>query len=381
MPILLSHALTHGPKHHFFGYYGIAAWDRAGAKHLALETDFHERRPEAADSAKVGLVDLASGRFDALVETSAFNLQQGAMLHWIDVGHGEELVYNAWLADGTLGAKALNPVTGRSRDLRGAVAAVGASGRVALGLDRARSFHIRAVTGYACGPEHLRGPCPDDDGLFQIDLRTGASNLVLPLALLRDGKRPPEGSGEVWIDHVHYNPSGSRVLLLFRARTPLGFLTSLWTIDPDGARPRLHIPFGRKISHFDWFDDETILVSTDVLGTLQFVTFHDGRGDFVAVDPEHLPADGHASYSPDRRWLLCDTYPSGEPPACALFVYELATRRRVDLGPLASPQPFRGDIRCDLHPRWRPDGRAISFDSIHEGSRQMYEIDMSKLVS
>ncbi|MCW8130017.1 MAG: hypothetical protein KIS92_06655 [Planctomycetota bacterium] len=371
------HALTQGPRHHFFGYYGISAWDRAQGKHLALETGFHERRPEAGDSARVGLIDLASGRFEALAETAAFNLQQGAMLHWIAAGPEEEFVYNAWLSDGTLGARAVTPANGRSRELRGAVAAVDGSGRVALGLDRARSFHIRAVTGYACGPEHLRGPCPDDDGLFRIDLKDGAGELVLPLRVLRDGAPHPSDAKAFWIDHVHFNPAGTRVLLLFRAQTAQGFQTSLWTVDPDGARPRLEIPFGPKISHFDWFDDETILVSSSVLGAMQFVRFRQGRGDFAAVDPERLPADGHASFSPDRRWLLCDTYPKGQPPACELLLYECATRRRIELGTYASPEPFRGDIRCDLHPRWRPDGRAIGFDSIHEGTRQVYAIDLS----
>ncbi|MCZ7644112.1 MAG: hypothetical protein M5U26_02340 [Planctomycetota bacterium] len=371
-----AHALTRGPGHHFFGYYGIPAWNRAQTKHLALETTFHERRPESGDMARVGLVDLASGRFEPLAETSAFNLQQGAMLHWIDAGFGEELVYNAWLADGTLGARALNPVSGRSRELRCAVGAVGAGGTVALGLDRARSFHIRAVTGYACGPERLRGACPDDDGLFRIDLQTGASGLVLPLRTLRDGAAIKDAETQVWIDHVHLNPSGTRVLLIFRARDEKSWRSSLWTVDADGARPKLQIPFGAKVSHFDWFDDETILVSTNVLGPMQFVTFHDGAGDFSPLDPENLPQDGHASYSPDRQKLLCDTYPRGEPPRCELLLYELASKRRVDLGAYDAPPPFRGDIRCDLHPRWRPDGRAVSFDSIHEGTRQVYGIEL-----
>lgn len=81
--------LTHGPAHHFFGYYGINAWDRGGRFHLALETDFHRRPPTPADRARVGLVDAAGGAFESLAETAAFNLQQGSMLHWIDAGRGE----------------------------------------------------------------------------------------------------------------------------------------------------------------------------------------------------------------------------------------------------------------------------------------------------
>lgn len=53
---------------------------------------------------------------------------------------------------------------------------------------------------------------------------------------------------------------------------------------------------------------------------------------------------------------------------------------RVDLGRYHSPLPFRGEIRCDLHPRWSRDERQVCFDSIHEGSRQVYVMDVSEVV-
>ena len=56
-------ALTRGPLHHFFGYYGVNAWDPTLAQHLALETTFHEHRPTPRDRATVGLVEAATGAF------------------------------------------------------------------------------------------------------------------------------------------------------------------------------------------------------------------------------------------------------------------------------------------------------------------------------
>ena len=32
--------------------------------------------------------------------------------------------------------------------------------------------------------------------------------------------------------------------------------------------------------------------------------------------------------------------------------------------------------RCDLHPRWRLDGKQIGFNSVHEGTRQVYVMDV-----
>jgi hypothetical protein len=46
-----------------------------------------------------------------------------------------------------------------------------------------------------------------------------------------------------------------------------------------------------------------------------------------------------------------------------------------------SPPEYRGESRCDLHPRYRPDGRSIVVDSVHGGDgRQMYLIDISSIL-
>ena len=44
------------PEHHFYGYYGIEAWDPSLRYHLSLETDFHEHRPIVEDVASVRTV-------------------------------------------------------------------------------------------------------------------------------------------------------------------------------------------------------------------------------------------------------------------------------------------------------------------------------------
>lgn len=44
----------------------------------------------------------------------------------------------------------------------------------------------------------------------------------------------------------------------------------------------------------------------------------------------------------------------------------------------AVPEPYRGEYwRCDLHGRFRPDGGQFGFNSVHEGSRQLYVMDVA----
>ena len=39
-----------------------------------------------------------------------------------------------------------------------------------------------------------------------------------------------------------------------------------------------------------------------------------------------------------------------------------------------------GDVRCDLHPRWSPDGKIVTVDSIHDGRRAIYQLDLSPII-
>ena len=115
--------LSANPRHHFFGYYGINPWDSTTRYHLALETDFHTHRPLPEDVATVGLIHRDTHKFIPRAKTSAFNLQQGSMMHWINGGAGEEFTFNDW-EDGTLVSRAMNPTTGTVRTIQGAIAAV-----------------------------------------------------------------------------------------------------------------------------------------------------------------------------------------------------------------------------------------------------------------
>ena len=122
-----------------------------------------------------------------------------------------------------------------------------------------------------------------------------------------------------------------------------------------------------------WMDDERLICSTDVLGRMQFVWLPDGPGEIVPAAEGAMPSNGHACFSPDGRWLVTDAFhDEGGQRVGELMLVRLADRHKVTLGRFPHAPQFTGDIRCDLHPRWRPDGRAVTFDSVHEGTRQVY---------
>ena len=93
-----------------------------------------------------------------------------------------------------------------------------------------------------------------------------------------------------------------------------------------------------------------------------------------------MPKNGHCTYLPGNKWILNDTYPDKDRLQHP-YLYEIASGRRVPLAHLHSPEEYKGEWRCDNHPRYSPDGKKVVVDSPHGGEgRQLYLIDISEIV-
>jgi hypothetical protein len=242
---------------------------------------------------------------------------------------------------------------------------------------------MRPGYGYDGLRDPRRGePHPEEDGIFRVDLQSGESELIVSLGRAASHKhRPGMDGARHWFNHVQINTDGSRFAFLHRWRRPGGGhrKTRLLTADFDGEELRC-IADDDLVSHYDWRDPQHLLAWARQRGVGErFFLFADGGAERCVVGEGVLTRDGHCSYSPDRRWILTDTYPQQD-GARSLILYDPAGGRRVEVGRFRSPPALTGPIRCDLHPRWSRDGRRVCIDSAHEGTRQMYVIDVSAIV-
>ena len=145
---------------------------------------------------------------------------------------------------------------------------------------------------------------------------------------------------------------------------------------------RLVDPSGRT-SHFIWRDPGHILAwSWHASHGNAFYFFEDKTGGKVEVVGSGVMTDnGHCTYLPGNAWILNDTYPQGPRRLQRPYLYRVATGRRVPLGHFHLPPEYRGEWRCDTHPRFSPDGRTVAIDSPHTGDgRQLHLIDISGIV-
>ena len=112
--------------------------------------------------------------------------------------------------------------------------------------------------------------------------------------------------------------------------------------------------------------------------------YKDKTREYSKIGPDVITRDGHMTYVPktDNQWMLCDTYPDKVTREQTPFLLHIPTERRIDLGKFVLPQEYKGEFRCDLHPRCTNDGRQVIIDSPHGGEgRQMWSIDISSIIS
>jgi hypothetical protein len=360
-------AITRGPKFHWFGYYDKLQFDPSGRYVLGMQVGFEHRNPGPDDVVKVGMVDLEDDdRWIELGESRAWCWQQGCHLQWRP-GSDREVLWND-RQDGKFVAVVLDVKSKKKRILPKPIDNLSLDGQWALGVDFSRIRDFRAGYGYAGIPDPNREiATPEDSGVYKIHLDSGEWKMLVSCA--QAAKVGPQHPGvkpgsRRYINHVQWSPDGKRFMFLERPST------RLMTAAADGADLRV-VCF--DASHYTWRDEKRLCVwSSGAYRLYADEPMAEGKLLWEAVN-------GHQTYLPDKNWLITDTYPDAK-RLQTIYLYHLPTRRRIDLGQFACPAAYRGDWRCDTHPRLSPDGKRVCFDSPHHGGRQMYLMEIGHVL-
>ena len=379
-------AITRGPKFHWFGYYDKLQFDPTGRYVLGMEVDFEHRSPKSDDVIKIGAVDLKNNdQWTELGQSSAWCWQQGCMLQrrpgpideiiWNDRSHTEPKYI----------CHILNIRQGKKRTLPYPIYTISPDGRMAVTPDFRRIQDMRPGYGYPGFPDpHAEDPAPKDSGIFRLNLDSGRHELIISLAdIAKFGQIPGNPKdAKHYFNHLLYNTDGSRFIFLHRWRAPglRSFGTRMLTANADGTDIRVVDPHG-KTSHFIWRDPKHILAwSWHPSHRNAFYLYEDGTDRVEVVGKSIMTVNGHCTYLPSNQWILNDTYPDKQRNQ-NVYLYHVATGKKVPLGHFYLPPEYKGEWRCDTHPRFSPDGRSVVIDSPHEGNgRQMYLIDISDIV-
>jgi hypothetical protein len=351
----------------FFGYYDVSPQKSDNSILLAMRAPAENTSPhEAHPELEVGYFDLKQGKqgLRSFGKTTTWNWQQGCRLQWFDE-EAETVIYNT-----AQGAVVQNIHSGKIiRTYERQIYALDHQRRFALSLDFARLHQFRRGYGYS-------NISANGVGITRIDLHDGELKEIFTLDQISNFDPLPEMTGAShYINHLSFNPSGTRLMLFHIWTDGAARSLRLLTAAPDGSA--LHSPCPDiKPSHYSWMDDEQLLITGTKEGKVAYATVHDKRGTHEVIESPHLNQDGHPSLLKDGT-ILSDTYPDifGRQK---VFLYHPESGKSETLASFYSPHNFNGEMRCDLHPRLSPAQDKICVDIVHNGRRAMCLIPLRR---
>ena len=360
----------------FFGYHDVTPFGPNDRLLLSARCAKRKDSRAAGTPLELGVFDLsyAQPRFERIAVTSAWCWQQGCRLQWFGSTSENYVLFND-TERGRHISRLIDVVAAKSvAAFPRALYAINKDGTLGVSLNFARLQRLRPGYGYDDISDLSSGECaPMDDGLWLVDLKRGSDELILSLAEVAAIRPEPSMADAThYFNHVLWSPDGSRFFFLHLWRLANGKRKSrafIWNV----ATTRLFLLSPSDyVSHFCWIDNQRMIIYSNELHSGTHYHLYDvDKGCIGVVGSRNLCEDGHPSMSPANPTLMVtDTYPNrlGEQ---SLFIFDIASEQLGKVASLYSPSRLRGEIRCDLHPRWSRDGRTICVDSAHRGERRI----------
>lgn len=364
----------------FFGYYHLSPENNK--KEVIFCQPTGNKNTRRTDRPLKICIRHINGECAVIGHTKAWNWQQGCMLQWLPPDYSK-IIYNDY-------DESVNKYISRVVDRTGTenrifdmpVASISKCGTYALTLNYDRLSIINPSYGYPCKRNPVL-PLDTQDGIWRINLKDGASSLIVTIEELKRIKPKKNMRHAIHkVNHIDISPSGEKFIFLHRWRGPKGRFHRLIVANSTTKDIRI-LKEDTMISHCCWLDDSKVISFCKGSESGQaYYVFETADGRNSPLSDKLPKEDGHPSISPDNRWLLTDTYPNALNGRMAqLYLYDMQADKLVDVGKFHQPFRYQRDYRIDLHPKWSLDGATIFFESGHSGRRQLYQLNVEKLKS
>ena len=364
---------------YFFGYYDKSPWDASGKHILCMRAKDTWSDPDPLSTAEILMLNSEDGySFRVIATTHTWNVQQGCMAQWLGPDFSTNIIYND-LRDGKYCSIVQDVMSGKERILPMPVYTVSADGKIALTLDFSRLHNLRKGYGYAALPEVTEGQLlPDATCIWKMNIETGEVMPLLNYADFANFEPTPEMEGACHkVNHLMISPNGKRFMVLHRWFQGQRKYTRVITCNIDGTN--MYCLNAGGGSHSFWKNDHEILAFEKKTGYGGgYFLMKDKTQDFTHLWPQ-LDNDGHPSYCPtDNHLVVTDTYPNRARIASVKLLRDddVEGKDMKVIARVFAPFKYDNDTRCDLHPRWSRDGKKVCFDSVFEGHRGLYVIDI-----
>lgn len=356
-------ALFSDPFVHFFGYYDKPCFYGGHSLSHRLNIDNFDYRQTVdilVDDHKVS-------------SSSAWNLQQGSMSTWINENH---IIHNDF--DGSkYVSKIINIEDGTVRTIDFPVYSVSKSKRFALSLNFSRLAKLRKDYGYFNLPYDSL-PDNDNDGIYYVDIENNTNELWLSLSEIIAFRMHDNMIGaEHKVNHIDISPDDTKAMFLHRWFVNGVKYTRLLCVDLRTKELKC-LADNNMVSHMYWVNNEKVFGYLRGDNGSDGYFFIDMNGKQEQFVHEMLVDDGHPTVLNDR-FIVTDAYPDYTCKS-KLMLIDIESGNVSLIGRFYSGKKYQNDTRCDLHPRFDDNKKALTIDSVCSGVRNVYHIDISELI-
>lgn len=367
---------------YFFGYYDKSPWDATMRYMICMRAKDTWSEPDPLSVADILLIDTKNeNSIIKIATTHTWNVQQGCMAQWIGPDFKSRILYND-MRGGKYCSVILDIKTMKEQILPLPCYTVSMDGKMALSLDFSRLHSLRLGYGYAKLPEKTKGVAlPNETAIWKLNLDTKEVTDLLKytdFVKLQPRKEMLELGSVHKVNHLMISPNGKRFMVLYRWFCGQRKYTRLITCNVDGSDMYV-LSDDDMVSHCYWKNDEEIIAFENKHDCgIGYYLMKDRTKEYTRLWP-HICNDGHPSYSPlNNDTVVFDSYPNKR------RIQEIKIAKDIDvngknvkiIAKVFSPFKYDNDTRCDLHPRWRQDGKAICFDGTFEGHRGLYVVNL-----
>ncbi|MBT5856602.1 glycosyl transferase [bacterium] len=371
---LSIHALSKNGEESFFGYYDKSPLNETGdwvLYHSVPKQISTKQLPNPTVPVGIMGYHIPTQETVRFSESYAYNWQQGARLQWVNE---TDFIFNDYSSESDTYVSHIYSVKTKQKIKTLPFPIYDVKGTTAITLDFDRLAIMRPDYGY----RNRKAVAEDLDrnGLYLGDLNTSKVELIMSLSQLAKLDAHVNMKNTVHkVNHIMLSPSGTKFMVLHRYFVDGVKWDRLITMNCDGTNPQVLVA-NQMVSHCNWEDDDTIV------GFLRNDSGKDGyyRVDVASKKVTPLSTqlssclgDGHPSVLNGK--MITDTYPD-KARMKHLLCLDMSTNTLKELGQFKESFDYGGETRCDLHPRWSPDGTKVFFDSVHSGQRQLYYLSL-----
>ena len=352
----------------FFGYYDKTPLNETETKLLFQATSYSTKNtPSSSQEIKVLVKSFISDKILYEGNTAAYNWQQGCKLQWLDDSRFIFNIYNN--SKKQFNSKIVNIETRKEELINYPI--YDCTKNFGLTLNFETLNNVRPDYGYRQKDSRFSNLENIFDGIFIVDFLTKKTELLLSIEeCLNISPKQSMINSKHWFNHIMISPKEDKFIFLHRWINNGRKYDRLLMYDLNTNKISVLLD-NEMVSHCFWRDNDNIITFASTVEKGDAYYTIDSNTKIVNILEfigSNTAGDGHPNVF-NKTNLIIDTYPDRSRMK-NLFIVDLESNKTKKIASLFESFKFKGQSRCDLHPRWSPKGNYIFFDSVHENEKR-----------